>query len=129
MVNIVLGCDSNGHDDAAYQSDNTCRMPTKADFEELKDNTTLTWETLNGVKGGRFTSNTNSNSIFVPAAGLSVDGSVDLVGSNGYCWSSSLKENDPNCGRYLYFDSGDDIGIAYDDRKFGLPVRPVKSIN
>ena len=38
-------------DDAAYQSDNTCRMPTRADFEELIDNTTSTWETLNDVNG------------------------------------------------------------------------------
>ena len=30
-------------DDAAYQSDNTCRMPTKSDFEELTANTTSTW--------------------------------------------------------------------------------------
>ena len=31
-------------DDAAYQSDNTCRMPIMADFEELTDNTTSTWK-------------------------------------------------------------------------------------
>jgi hypothetical protein len=63
-------------DDAAYTSDNTCRMPTKADFEELIANTTSTWEILNGVNGRRFTSNTNGNSIFVPAAGSCVNGLV-----------------------------------------------------
>ena len=32
-------------DDAAYTSDNTCRMPTRAELEELISNTTSTWET------------------------------------------------------------------------------------
>ena len=77
-------------DDAAYVSDNTCRMPTKVDFEELTANTTSTWETLNGVNGRRFTSKTNGNSIFVPAAGFCDSGSVDDVGSEGGLWGSSL---------------------------------------
>ena len=85
-------------DDAAYTSDNTCRIPTKADLEELIANTTSTWETLNGVNGRRFTSKTNSNSIFVPAAGGCFDGSVNDVGSFGLLWSSSLDDSDSSCG-------------------------------
>jgi hypothetical protein len=56
-------------DDVAYQSDKTCRMPTKDDLIELTANTTSNFETLNGVNGMRFTSNINGNSIFIPAAG------------------------------------------------------------
>ena len=112
-------------DDAAYQSDNTCRMPTKADLEELTANTTSRWETLNGVKGRRFTSNTNSNSIFVPAAGFCSNGSVGNVGSYGNLWSSSLDESNPRDGRYLYFYS-DDMDMDYFFRFNGLTVRAVK---
>lgn len=81
-------------DDAAYQSDNTCRTPTRAEIEELIDNTTSTWETLNGVNGIRFTSKTNGNSIFVPAAGMNHNGSINGVGYYCNFWSSSLDKSD-----------------------------------
>ena len=112
-------------DDAAYQSDNTCRMPTRAELEELTANTTSTWETLNGVNGRRFTSKTNGNSIFVPAAGGCYDGSVNGVGSYDYLWSSSLNEGNPRVGGYLGFDS-DGVYMDYDDRCNSLTVRAVK---
>ena len=111
-------------DDAAYVSDKTCRMPTKADFEELTANTTSTWETLNGVNGMRFTS-TNGNSIFVPAAGYCGKGSVDYGGSYGYLWSSSLYESVSRGAWFLYFYSGNmfmNNGIRY----YGYTVRAVK---
>ena len=115
-------------DDAAYQSDNICRMPTKADFEELTANTTSTWETLNGVNGRRFTSKTNGNSIFVPAAGNCDDGSAYDVGSNGYLWSSSLNENSPRDVWFLYFYSSY-VYVYSSNRCYGFTVRAVKSNN
>ena len=111
-------------DDAAYQSDNICRMPTKADFEELTANTTSVWETLNGVNGRRFTSKTNGNSIFVPAAGNCDNGSADIVGSGGCLWSSSLNESDPRFGWYLGFGSGS-MHVSYYGRCGGFSVRAV----
>jgi hypothetical protein len=113
-------------DDAAYQSDNTCRMPTKADFEELTANTTSVWETLNGVNGRRFTSKTNGNSIFVPAAGDCDGGSVGSVGSYGGLWSSSLDESNSRSAWYLGFGSGN-VGVGSYYRYSGCTVRPVKS--
>ena len=115
-------------DDAAYQSDNTCRMPTKADLEELTTNTTSTWETLNGVNGRRFTSKINGNSIFVPAAGVCGNGSVSDVGSSGNLWSSSLYESYSRYAWYLSFHSGG-VGVYFNYRCNGLTVRPVKSNN
>ena len=112
-------------DDAAYQSDNICRMPTKTDLEELTANTTSTWETLNGVNGRRFTSNTNGNSIFVPAAGSSLIGLVNNVGSNGFLWSSSLNESSPSFGWTLWFGSSI-FGVDFNDRYGGFSVRAVK---
>lgn len=117
-------------DDAAYTSDNTCRMPTKAELDELtySVNTTSRWETLNGVKGRRFVSNINGNSIFVPAAGVCINGSINGVGSEGYYWGSSLNNKDSMKAGYLSFNSNlPYMGDAY--RFAGLTVRAVKSIN
>lgn len=44
-------------------------MPTKADFDELVENTNNGWMRLNGIAGYKFTSKINGNSIFLPAAG------------------------------------------------------------
>lgn len=115
-------------DDAAYQSDNTCRIPTKADLEELKANTISAWETLNGVNGIRFTSNTNGNSIFVPAAGGCGNGSVYDVGTRCDLWSSSLYSSLYRSAHYLTFSSSN-VGVSELFRYYGLTVRPVKSNN
>lgn len=115
-------------DDAAYQTDKICRMPTKADLEELIANTTDTWESLNGVNGRRFTSNTNGNSIFIPAAGACGDGSVLNVGSYGELWSSSLYESGSRHAWGLGFYS-DYVYMNHGGRYYGLAVRPVKSNN
>lgn len=113
-------------DDAAYTSDNACRMPTKADLEELIANTTATWETLNGVNGKRFTS-TNGNSIFVPAASNCSYGSLANVGSLGFLWSSSLSDSSPMYGWALDFAS-DYVGVYDDfDRCRGNTIRPVQN--
>ena len=111
-------------DDAAYTSDKTCRMPTKEELEELTANTTSTWEILNGVNGRRFTSKTNGNSIFVPAAGYCYGGSVDGVGSYGYLWSSSLNESSSRGAWYLGFYSGG-VYVGSISRYDGLTVRAV----
>ena len=112
-------------DDAAYVNwGGAWRMPTDAEWGELLDNCTWTWTTQNNVNGYSVTSNTNSNSIFLPAAGLRRGTSLEYVGSNGCYWSASLFENDPGDawdldlvsvrkGRYGGF------------RIYGLSVRPV----
>ena len=111
-------------DDAAYTSDKTCRMPTKEELEELTANTTSTWETLNGVNGRRFTSKTNGNSIFVPAAGYCSDGSVGGVGSNGVLWSSSRLESNSRGAWILDFVSVN-VGVGSGGRYYGFTVRAV----
>lgn len=84
-------------DDAVLQNIHKYQMPTKAQIQELLDNTTYEWTTIDGVNGGLFTSNNNSNSIFVPAAGYCTYGSVVDVGEYGFLWSSSLYEDEPDC--------------------------------
>lgn len=115
-------------DDAAYKSDNTCRIPTKADFEELIANTTDTWEKLNDVNGRRFTSNINGNSIFVPAAGHCSEGSVRNVGSSAHLCSSSIGNSSSRNELLLFFNSLN-ISISGTNRCYGFSVRPVQDPN
>lgn len=111
-------------DDAAYVSDNTCRMPTLDEVNELTANTTSTWETLNGINGRRFTAD-NGKSIFIPAAGCASAGSPSDVGSKGYIWSSSHTSYSFNSAHCLDFNSSG-VDVHYDYRFRGLSVRPVK---
>ena len=116
-------------DDAAYATDNTCRMPTSGECAELTANTTSEWvEDYNGtgVAGRIFTSNVNGNSIFVPAAGVCFDGSVINVGQHGNLWSSSLNSSGVHYAYGLDFDSGN-VGVGNGLYRInGLPVRAVK---
>jgi len=114
-------------DDAAYMNwGSAWRMPTLAEIQELIDNTTSTWATVNGVTGRRFTSKTNGNSIFLPAAGYRWN-STRFGGSYGYYWSSSLyEEGSPGNAYRLYFGPDSADRRSYHDRNRGLSVRPVR---
>lgn len=100
------------------------RMPTDAEFTELRNNCTLTWTTQNGVKGRKVTSKTNGNSIFLPAAGYRHSSDFGNAGSYGGYWSSSLSTSYSDDAYELYFSSGSVYGGNY-DRCYGRSVRPV----
>ena len=102
------------------------QMPNKAQWEELlnKDHITKTRTTLNNVNGYLFTSKSNGNSIFIPAAGARVGTSSSNVGSDAYCWSSSL-QTDQSFYAYYYCDSY----MLTNPRNCGLTVRPVRVQN
>ena len=104
------------------------RMPTKAEFDELLDNTTKEWTQVNGVNGYKFTSNKEgyqNNSIFIPAAGYCNNDSVSSVGGSGNVWSSSLYTSRPNLAWYLYFGSGH-CSMSNLNRCRGWSVRGVR---
>ena len=97
-------------------------MPTKVQQDELRDNCTYEWTTVNGVKGGKFTG-TNGGSIFLPAAGHRYS-DLYYAGSRGYYWSSSQYPSSAYAAYYLYFDSGSTDWYNY-YRGSGQSVRPV----
>ena len=113
------------YDAASHIMGGDWRMPTKAEIKELIDNTSNEWVTDyngTGVNGRKFTSNTNGNSIFFPAAGYCYDGSVYDVGRYGYVWSSSLNTSNPLSAWYLDFGSGY-CGMGSGSRCCGWSVR------
>ena len=65
------------------------RMPTQTEYQELLDYTNHEWTTINGVKGRKFTSKTDTSKyIFIPAAGDFYYGSSYNVGGV-HIWGSS----------------------------------------
>ena len=100
------------------------RMPTKAECDELVNNSTSIWTVQNGVYGRLLISKKNGNSVFLPAAGGRGRILLSNVGSYGNYWSSSLHTDDPSNASYLYFNSGN-LFTRYSDRFDGLSVRPV----
>ena len=101
------------------------RLPTKSEYDELVNNCTRQWTTQNGVKGMRFTSKKNGNSVFFPAAGWRGGTSTYDAGEYGDYWSSTPYESDSQGAFYLYFSSGGSASTDWDDRDDGRPVRPV----
>ena len=101
------------------------RMAREEEWQELYNNTTCTWTTQNGVNGRLFTA-ANGNSLFLPAAGYRYDSSLDLAGSYGFYWSSSLNTDNPISAWYFYFGS-DRCDMDYLNRYYGFTVRPVCS--
>lgn len=111
------------------------RMPTEAEFTELKNNCSWEWTTQNGVKGYKVTSNKSgytNHSIFLPAAGYYDDSTIRNNGSNGYYfgyyWSSSLNDEVSRNAWCLFFNTVNmpfNYGSYPYARYFGLTVRPV----
>ncbi len=120
-------------DDAAYVNWSTsCRMPTQSEFEELCNNSTLTWTTQNNsdgsaINGYKVTSTKNGNSIFLPAAGeRQFEGCDYDQGAKGYYRSSTLPSsyNETYVGT-LEFENGSFSMNSYSYRYEGYSIRPV----
>lgn len=116
-------------DDAAhYTWGGDWRMPTKTEFEELVNNTTKTWTTINGKYGRKFTK--NGKYVFLPAAGYQHGTTIsDRSGGKydtGSYWTSTCSDIDARAAWRPYFNSN---GIEFNpiSRSSGQSIRAVKS--
>lgn len=104
-------------------------IPTRAEWQELLDNTHHRQTTQNDTVGYKFTA-PNGNSIFLPAAGQYVSREVPCWRINrgsAYYWSSSLFGYDTPDHAYAFEGLGGQlVGITRSD---GLPIRPVRPRN
>ena len=119
-------------DDAAYVNwGDSCRMPTKAEFEEILDSTNCTWtwscqinSSGNSVNGYKVVSKKNGNSIFFPALGYRSGDDFKYHGSHGSSWLSTLSMSDVFDAYFLYFYAN--YHSTYCNYRYaGHTIRPV----
>lgn len=100
------------------------RMPTVAEWRELRDKCTRAWVTINGKTGYQFTG-PNGNQIFLPC------GFDNFWGNGaGYYWSSSLSEAYETAAWNVDYDKGGfyidhNEPMGFDHRYTGRNIRPV----
>ena len=100
-------------------------MPTRAQQDELRNNCTSEWTTINGVKGCLLTSNINQASLFLPFAGNRWDTTLYNAGSSGFYWSRNLKTT--GAGSHSLFVSSNSMSTTDYSRGYGLSVRAVRA--
>lgn len=101
-------------------------MPSIEQIRELLYYCNYEWTTVNGVKGGKFSSKTNRGSIFMPAAGYPHYTGIGLsnAGMYAYYWSSSqFPSYIHQAYKLSFYPSGSAEGYEY--RRCGYSVRPV----
>ena len=106
---------------------NSWRMPTEADWDELRENCIWTWTAIDGVHGYMIMSNREGfrdKGIFLPAAGHWAISSRINPDSNGNYWSSSLDINNTAFAVYLDFYSESISKVCF-NRWYGRSIRPV----
>ncbi len=102
------------------------RIPTTTDFDELYSNTTHVWTEINGIKGQKFTSNTNGKSIFIPASGYRNGANQLAKNSSGYYWANSIHQtNEPCYANVFYFNLSKVENSNPMYRCYGITIRPV----
>ena len=107
------------------------RMPTKAEFEELLDECTWEWLTLETDDGyysnGYEVTGPNGNRIFLPETCIYENSGFARAG--GHYWSSSPHETNNEQAYYLYLSFGDNTATVYCSsgtlRHEGMSIRPV----
>lgn len=100
------------------------RMPTATEIQELSDNCSSIWTTVNGVAGRLFTSNFNGETLFLPAAGLYNGTLLANRGSGGDYWASTIGST--TTARRLGFTSTGISTTGNNDRSYGFSVRAVQ---
>ena len=104
------------------------RTPTKEEWQELIGYSTVEWTTMNGVNGLKFTSITNGNTLFFPAAGMRYGSELHGVDGCGFgfYWSSSLDTNSPSDAWAFCFDANNPVHVGKSNRRYGFTVRAVR---
>lgn len=102
------------------------RIPTEKERDELYNNCSWTWTSVNGINGYLVKSRKpgfTDRSIFLPAAGFIDDTGIHHENTFGAYWSSTLV-TDCRYVWYLNFDS-DKVQMYGSLRCYGFSIRPV----
>lgn len=120
-IETDLGLDS---DAARVNLGAPWRMPTKDELQELYDNCTSEWTSLDGVAGRLFTSVINGKSVFFPASGYYIGTILEGHTTLGQYWSSSFIS--VTSAFYLYLSSSAVNPNGNYSRRCGFTVRAVR---
>lgn len=133
---IDLGSEISGtqYDAARHLWGGEWRMPTSAEMEQLCNNCTWTYKTINGINGQEVTG-PNGNTIFLPAAGTltNIPMGGQRIGIDGCYWTSTCYYyyNTPYFAEYLSFTKGSNRQVIrrstedVNERHNTLTIRPV----
>lgn len=104
-------------------------IPSQTQMDELLNNTTSSWTTDyngTGVAGVIFTSTANTNSIFLPAAGVNDEG-LQAEGNLGIIWANIVSSKNNTRAWTLQAFNFDSSGVLLidDSRYAGISVRGV----
>lgn len=113
------------HDEAtkAIESlEDTWRLPTREEWQELYAKCTWEWVTRDGI-GGRLITGPNGNSIFLPASGISIDGQNHETGALAIYWTSDQSASNALAA---YFDSANIYQMEFHSNSL-FSVRMVRS--
>lgn len=111
------------YDAAASSMGAPWRMPTKNDFDELKEYCVWEWASMGGKKGFKVTG-PNDEYIFLPAAGYKRGSSLGYANQYGYYWCSEPHGEFGDNAYDLYFN-GNNVKLHWNNRNYGLTIRPV----
>lgn len=120
-----------GDDAASVKWGSEWRIPSRSQWEELYQNTTVTYTDLNGVSGLLFVAN-NGNSLFLPAAQSKLEDEIeDPHSGTGRYWTSSLNTYSSGTAfRFTFHKNGSYAVSGLDSpRSRGQSIRPVRSAN
>ena len=120
-ITVISGTE---HDAARIHWGENWRMPTILEIRELVRECSSKWDTVNGVKGLRFTG-PNGNSIFMPAAGAYYGNDNYYVGEDGRYWSAEQVWDGTKAAFFLYLTGGGASGDNRSSFEVGMPIRPI----
>lgn len=100
------------------------QMPTLDQVKELIEKTKKTFDTVNGVKGIRFTAG-NGNSIFLPYTGYR-DGKEIINDGKAFYWTGTASKVDGNYANTLTFDGNGIVKNGNSLRHYGVCLRTVR---
>ena len=122
---IWPGSDLTLSDDAAHVNwDGNWRMPTKAEFEELRDRCTWEYMKISGTPGFNV-KGPNGNSIFLPYAGNKQYDQSNNVGEAGYYWSKSSDDMDYRTFAYKLYMNVGTVEVSESSGCIGYSIRAV----
>lgn len=100
------------------------RTPTSDEWLELINACTWTWGKQDGANGA-LAQAPDGTTVFFPAAGGKIGGSLMDVGVHGYYWMATRLDDTPSEAWSFYFHSKH-VGNMNFPRNYGIPVRAVR---